>query len=400
MLTFRSVRSLLSKTGDVIESLTKSFPRFYLACVTLLALFGYLYVLLFPLLVIAGILNIYESVAVSAVIDWQSALTWLAVVIVASLVSYRSAQFKPAPPVGLTLTEDKAPELFALVQQYSIHFKRPLIHRIVLTANYELDIVKTPKWALPVWSSNTMIIGLPVMQCHPPKQFERMVARRTGQFSKRDNFLTNWLYQLRSIWQQYRVSYGKQKGFGIEPLRWYFAVYAPFYAAVSVYAARRDELIADSYAMELFNDEEVREMITADELCRWWLQNQFWPAVYKIASVETKSLPTPHTKMAAAVHASMSPERLESLMVKFIKEKSLSKHAKPSLQSRIENIGHNKARMSKPVAENAASRYLGSSMKGVIDLIDKLWLKTFLEKRKRQHQQKQKQVTPEQVTSA
>ena len=70
MFTFRSVRRILSKPGDVIESLTKTFPRLYLGCVTLLALFGYLYVLLFPLLVIAGLLNIYEALAVSAVIDW------------------------------------------------------------------------------------------------------------------------------------------------------------------------------------------------------------------------------------------------------------------------------------------------------------------------------------------
>ena len=398
MVIFSSARALLFKPKCIIESLIHKFPRFYLGCLTLLALFGYAYVLLFPLLVPVGLLNIYQLFMLGDVANWQSTLTWFAIVSIAALVSYRSTQIKLKPPVGLTLAEDKAPELFELVQKHRNYFKRPAIHRIVVTAHYELDIVKTPLWALPVWSTNTMIIGLPVLQSLSPKQFECVVARRIGQFSKRYNPLTNWLYQLRAIWQQYRVSYSQQKVFGIEPLKWFFSAYAPLYAKASLNAARLDELNADTYAMELFNDEEVLEMITADALCRWYLHNQFWPAVYKIASIETKSPQTPHTKIASAVHAIKSGDRLDILIDKVYRQKPHSIQAIPSLQDRIKNIGHEKPHMKEQTAESAAVFYLGASVKGVVDIIDKLWLKSFLEKRKRQHQQKQ--VAPEQVTSA
>ena len=400
MVTFSSARALLYKPYSVIATLSHKFPRFYLGCVVLLALAGYAFVLLFPLLVLTGPLNIYNEIAVNDITNWQSVFIWLAVVIAAALVSYRMTQVKLKTPIGLALVEDKAPELFKLVQQHRNYFKRPEIHRIVITADYELDIVKTPMWALPVWSTNTLIIGLPVLQSLSPKQFECVVARRIGQFSKRYNPLTNWLYQLRSIWRQYRLTYSQQKGFGFEPLKWYFAAYAPLYATVSRYAARLDDLNADTYAMEIFNDEAVLEMITADALCRWYLHNQFWPAIYKIASIETKSLPTPHTKMASAVHAMKNGERLDSLIEKVYKEKPHSSEAIPSLQERIKNIGHEKPHMKQQTTENAAVFYLGSSAKAVIDVIDKLWLKSFLEQRKRQRQQKQKQVAPEQVTSA
>jgi len=400
MANFNSARTLLSKLYGFIESLIHKFPRFYLGFVILLALSGYAIVLMFPLSVLAGLISIYEEFVFSDAANWQSVLIWLGVVLVAALVCYRITQIKPKPPVGLTLAEDKAPELFKLVQRHRNYFKRPVIHRIVITANYELDIVKTPMWALPVWSTNTMLIGLPVLQSLSPQQFECVVARRIGQFSKRYNPLTNWLYQLRSIWQQYRVIYSTQKGLGIEPLKWFFTAYAPFYTTVSLYAARLDELNADTYAMELFNDEDVLEMITADALCRWYLQNQFWPAVYKIASIETKSLPTPHTKMAPAVHAIKNGEKLDSLIDKVYKEKPHSRDSMPSLQDRIKNIGHEKPHMEQHTDENAAATYLGTSVKGVIDVIDKLWLKSFLEQRKLQRQHKQKKVAPEQVTSA
>jgi hypothetical protein len=158
MLILSSARSLLLKPYGFIKSLIHRFPRFYLGCVVLLALSGYAYVLLFPLLVPIGLLNIYEIFALGDIANWQAALIWSAVVLVATLVSYRITQIKPKTPVGLTLSEDKAPELFKLAQQHHAYFKRPEIHRIVITANYELDIVKTPMWALPVWSTNTMVI--------------------------------------------------------------------------------------------------------------------------------------------------------------------------------------------------------------------------------------------------
>ena len=399
MVSFSSARTLLLKPSNFIESLIHKLPRFYISCVTLVAIFGYAFVLLFPLLVLAGLLNIYTELVVSDVTDWQAALTWLVIVLVAALISYRSTQIKLKPPVGLTLTEAKAPGLFKLVQQHRSYYKRPTIHRIVITEQYELDIVKTPMWALPVWSTNTMIIGLPVMQCLSPEQFECMVARRIGQFSKRYNPVTNWLYQLRSIWQQYRVSYNQQKGFGIEPLKWFYSVYAPMYSMLSVYAARQDELNADTYAMELFNDKDVLEMITADALCRWYLHNQYWPAVVKIASIETKSLPTPHTKMSSAVRAIKNGEQLDKLIDNAYREQPLTRNATPSLQDRISNIGHQKPCMGKGTSENAAVFYLGASVKGVVDIVDKLWLKSFLEQRKRQRHQGQVKPEPKQVTS-
>ncbi len=399
MVFLSSARNLLLKPISFIESLIHKFPRLYLGCVVLLALSGYAFVLMFPLLAPVGLLNIYEIFVAGDATDWQPALIWSAVVIMAVLVSYRISRIKPNTPVGLTLSQDKAPELFKLVQQYHDYFKRPEIHRIVITADYELDIVKTPMWALPVWSTNTMVIGLPVLQGLSKEQFECVVARRIGQFSKRYNPLTNWLYQLRAIWQQYRVIYSKQKGPGNEPLKWFFAAYAPFYSMASLHAARLDELNADTYAMELFNDEAVLETITADSLCRWYLQNQFWPAVYKIASVETKSLPTPHIKMASAIQAVLGGEKLDSLIDKVYREKPRRGDAMPSLQDRISNIGHDKPYIKIQSAGNAAGFYLGASVKGVIDLIDKLWLKSFLEKRKRRPRQVKSKPEQKQASS-
>ena len=401
MIAFITSRiRFLPKPGSITSTLTARFPRCYLGLATLLALFGYIYVLMFPLLILTGIMAVYESIEFREAVDWQTVIAWTAIIIVAILVCYRSLQIKPALPVGLTVTNDKAPELFSLVQQLRSHYKRPTIHRIIITGNYELDIIRTPRFALPVWLSNTLVIGLPVMQSLSPRQFECRLAGRIGQHSGQHNLLTNWLYQLRQIWPQYKLVYNRQKGFGTEPMKWFFAIYSPLYKTASTQVARQEELNADTYAMQHYNDEEVREMITADSLCRWYLRNQYWTSVCKAASTDTKTLPTPHIKMAAAVYTSMSGEKLQSLMTKAIRHTPSSRDTVPSLQSRIENIGHDKARLGRPATKTAAAHYLGGSMNGVISIIDKLWQKTYLQKRKQQHRQKQKQAGSKQAANA
>jgi len=399
MTRFRSVRNLRHNFHEFVEAVIAKYPRIYLGGVVLLALAGYAVILLFPFLLLAGIPSIYQALTAGNDIAWQTVSLWLVITIISGLVSCRYIQYKPSLPAGLTLIENKAPELFRLVRQMRSHFKRPVIHRIVITPDYELDIIKTPRWALPVWSVNTLVIGLPLLQCLTARQFECMVARRLGQFSKRENPLTNWLYQLRAIWQQYHASYRQQKGTGVEPMKWIFSAYAPLYSACSVYAARRDELNADLYAMEVFNDEEVCEMVTADAVCRYYLHNRYWPAVHKIAAIETKTLPAPHSKMAAAVHATLKAENLAKLVDETLKEKQARKSPVPTLQTRIQNIGHSTPHREELDGTSAAEQYLSTSINGVIAVIDKLWLKTLLEERKKQQPKRHKHAVTTPATS-
>jgi hypothetical protein len=391
---FKSPKTLLISPKALIHT----YPRIYLAFVTIFALLGYAAVLLSPALLLTGLVSIFQAFTVNNAIDWINVLLWLLISVISGLICYRSMQYKPVAPVGLTLIEDKAPDLFNLVEQVREHYKRPKIHRIIITSDYQLDIVKTPHWALPVWSMNTLMIGLPALQCLSAKHFECLLARRFGQFSKRNNPLTNWLYQLRAIWPQYHKSYTKQKTPGIEPLRWFFAVYAPLYTYVSVHAARRDELNGDAYAMELYNDEVVREMITTDAVCRYYLQSRYWPAVNKIATLETKSPPAPHKKMAAAVLANLKEEKLQEVVNETFQAASDPADPVPALQDRIQNIGHDHPHMNDFRNPSAAVQYLGSALNIVTTIVDKLWLQTWLENRKKHSQQPREQVMATQTT--
>lgn len=392
MSIFSPLHARISRTLNNIyrrvDTITTRFYRAYFVFICLVALTGYALVLIFPILAIIAGNNIYRISLQGDAIDWQGAAIWSLVLILSSLLSYRISRIKLSPPVGLTIAEAKMPEIFKLVQQYQTHFKRPSIQRIVITSNYELDIVKVPKFALPIWSMNTLVIGLPVLLCLSPKQFECMLARRIGQFSKRHNPITNWIYQLRAIWKQYHFAYSKQKYPDSYLLKWLYGVYASLYTSVSRHAARKDELNADSYAMELFIHDDVREMITADATYQWYLQEYYWPAINKIASVKTKSPLTPYRSITAAIQTNFKEEKLKPLIHKALKAETNRKSPVPSMLQRLENVGHDSPYLSENTGDTAAIKYLGDSTINVVNLIDKLWLKDNLALQKKSKKQK------------
>jgi len=368
-------RTRLDSLYNKIESLINKYHRTYLGFVCLFALLGYAFVLLFPVMVIMSASYIIEAVFSADAFDLQRVLIWSVVLLISALLSYRVITTRPVPAVGFTMPETKIPKVYELVDKLQAHFKRPTIHRIIITANYELDIVKAPQWMLPIWSKNTLIIGLPLMMCLSPKQFEHMVARRIGQFSKQHNPVTNWLYQLRGIWGQYTYIYGKQKSPESKILEWFFMAYDAFYKTVSIYAARTDELNADTYAMEMYMHDDIREMITADAVCRWYLEKKFWPAIDKVASVKADVPLNPYRKLSTVIKGNLSSENISGLKRLAFKHKPARNSSVPSLRVRLINIGHETPEMVENKGDNAAEFYLGASQNGAINLMDKLWFK-------------------------
>ena len=377
-----SIHNRLNKISQRIDALIVKFYRPYFVFICLLAILGYALVLLFPVLAISAISNIYTILIESETIAWELLAIWFVVLILASLFSYRISQIKVTPLVGLTAVEEKLPEIFKLVQEYQDHFKRPVIHRIVITKRYELDIIKVPKFPLPVWSMNTLVIGLPVLLSHTPKQFECMVARRMGQFSKQSNPVTNWVYQLRSVWRQYSFAFSKCKHPDCYLLKWLYGVYASLYTSASIHAARKDELNADSSAMELFTHDDVCKMITADATYQWFLQEHYWPAIDKVAATKTKTPLTPYQNITNAIRTNFKEDKIKSFTDKVFQAEVKSKSPFPSLLQRLENVAHDAPLLVENTGDVAASKYLGDSQKSVVNLIDTLWLKDNMERQK------------------
>jgi len=368
------VLNRLDRINQQLGALTQRYRRTFVFFISLYAIMGYAFVILFPVLFIISINQLIEITLAGGTINWLSTSIWTLTILVTGQVSYRMIVTKPIPAVGFTMPKSKVPQLYNLVEKLRLHFKRPSIARIIVSSHYELDIVKTPKWMLPIWSSNTLVIGLPLLICLNPIQFEHMLARKMGQFSKRHNPVTNWLYQLNAIWKQYIDIYAKQTSIESLILKYFFKAYSAVYEKLTVNVAVLDELNADNYAMERYSHIEICKMISIDMACRWFLENRYWPALDKAASTSPPKQLNPYRKLSDVIKNTFRDENLPKFKQLIIHTEHTNARL-PSLKIRLENIGHNKPVLKSMTSESAAEFYLENSLNGALNLMDKLWLK-------------------------
>jgi hypothetical protein len=353
---------VLGAFAELSRSLALSRPRLYLLVAAVLALAGYAWLLLFPWLVFRSGQGLYAAIAGSHGIAWTALLFWTLAGAGAMLVCYRLYRLRFALPAGTALDRAKHPALFELVADLSRQYDGSRIDRIVLTGDFAIDIVRTPRFALPLGATHTLLIGRPLLQCLSEIQFRCALARRLGQFSMRYNLLENWLYRLRDVWPQYcrRV----RRDIGYQPVAWFFCVYAPLYRAVTAPAAELDELAADKYAMELFSDEEVLDTITTLMVCNHYLREKYWPVVRKYAARNRRLRERLHSGMATVLHAGLQDEAANTWLAKTLAAVERCGDPVPSLARRIDNIGFSATRMSPLAAQTAAAAYLGGQASG------------------------------------
>ena len=365
--------SLQHRLGEYIGLSFNRYPGVYTGLGIITAIAAHALLLLFPLLVLVALYNLYHVLTADAV-DWVFLVIWLSIGLLAAYASYGFLRVKIVPPAGLPLTASDAPGLFEIIENATDNFVRPGIDRVLLTADYELDIRKVPRWFLPVWSSNVLIIGLPVMLCHSPEHFACMINRRVGQFSRRHNLVTNWLYQLRSIWPMYRLGAADREVEDAMPQNTLYRGFSHFYCFITTTTARKEELNADSYAMQVYPDEVVREMISADEFYRFYLLHNYWPAVGKILAISASTRLTPYQKMKEAVRNRLDEDKISTVLSTLQQAESGWQDSMPSLSKRLANIGHTSPSMAMPEGECAVDCCLGEAAGAVLEELDRRWL--------------------------
>ncbi len=361
--------SLLRLIGTRLQFLAESRPRAYLLVAAGFAAVGYSYLLLFPLLVFTGGAGLYAALFGDRPVAWSQVLVWSVMATFSALASYRVFRFRPALPAGIPLDQDVAPALLQLVAEQRRHYQGIRIDRIVLTGDFDIVILKTPARGLPVWSISTLVIGLPLIRCLSVSRFQCLLARRLGQFSIRYNWLENWLYKLREIWPLY-CDPTNEPGFGFQPIRWFFRGYAPLYAAITVAAARLDELAADGYAMELFSDEQVLDAITTEMVCRTYLEEKYWPVIRKLPAGRQRVINGLHSCMVSVLRTGLQADGGDRWLAQTLSAEPLWDDPLPALARRVDNIGHTQACMDTPVFETAARAYLGTiadNLPGTLD---------------------------------
>jgi len=388
-----STAALLRWLAPVAEKL----PQIYLGSVSIIAAMGYAVLLAIPLLTLISMLVLSRQISsMSAGIDIENLIApvaWGGIGLYTGVLSWKLVRMKLPLPKGLMVKPENFPALQSLLQKYHEHFQVKPISRITLTERFELSVVYTPRFGLPFWSSATLCIGLPVLQCLSTKHLSCLLAGQIGQHAAP---YSRWLHQLKKnqqLFKAYRQYFDRHRTWPTLPLRMFFRLYQPVYTAISVFTSHWDELEADRYSLEIDNGADVLEAMLNFIACQQFLQKRYWPEVHRRLQKDLPHKSLPHAHMSTIIRRALAGNKTSALLHEAFKTTLDGKEQTIPLKKRMENIGYDKLCTPAILIKNAAHELLGVDEKKIIDFMDKLWVnRNLADWKKVRDKRNQKQV--------
>ena len=355
--------------------LKEKYPHLSFALSLTIALFGILFLFIFPYLVLVLPTELYDSVINAKELkDWIDVVIHLTLLGLSVSFSWAIYKLKFSLPAGLDVTAEKFPHLFKLIEELREDFGKPNIDRIILRDKYDISVIKTPRSGMPFLNTRTLIIGLPVLQTMSPLYFRALLARRIGQLSTQHTPVTTRLYFLNDIWVQFNNSCKHSKNIFTKILSYFFQLYSPLYQKLLMPLLQEEELEADSYGMDLINDRDMVECLVYEEVVTHFLHHKFWPKIYHLARRSKTPEFMPYSQMTKVIKAGITDDEISETIQAALKLDIDHPAPMPSLASRLNHLGHAKPLPPKRLNKTAAAYYLGNNLEKIIQLFDKRWL--------------------------
>lgn len=366
-----------NETWNFVFSYARRYPNYYAALMLPLGLAGYVYLMFFPVLVVTSIgkmINIFSTTPFSQIDSQLGGLVfWFGAFILSAITTWQIINIKFKLPEGIDITPAIASNLHQLLQRTQTEISIPNIDRIIITEQLSIDVAKTPMFQLPFWSTNTLVVGLPLMQCLSPDYFKCAVIRKLLQYSKQRHTIPKFLHQLRNTWSQYSKYFWATTNKNIF-LSGFFGMYASVYRHLSIPVANHVELLADQDTLDIINDEDLLQTIEKVIVSKIYLEKQYWPKIQRLVKQDRYALIEPYSRLEQVLRSGLTPQLSKQWLDSLYSNQSKKLFPVPDLRSRMNNIGRHKIRIPEKTNETAASYYLNSAYRDIISEVNHLWL--------------------------
>ncbi len=367
-------RELIHK---VFEPVFNRFPFLALLASLPAVAIGYAFLFLFPLLAI--VLGLVLPALISSAntpYDWSIVALSGAGIIISVAMSYHMLRFPFSLPRGYQLEHTMTPALFDLISELEQTFESAAIHRIIVRHDYAMQVIKTPSHGIPFLTTNTLVIGLPLLLSLSVDHFRALLARRICLAGGKPGRTGSHVQQLRTTWRRYRDDFSRTGGLVNGFYASFFRLYIPVYDSLSFYAARQNELAIDRYAIGHINDRDLAEVLSQEIVTRKFLEKVFWPKVYQLTQRNPDKPVLPYQNMANVVTKGMRWEDMKVWLEDAMEKTVDNLHYMPPLKQRLENIGHSKAGvLQQPERVAATQLFDEKSLADLTGQFDQLWLK-------------------------
>lgn len=366
-------------------------PTLFLGLCIGVALLGYALPLLFPLGSLVLVMKIGSALQETGFAALSGQLVNLGLLAFCVTISGSLWRLRVGEPTGELVTEEQVPALFALVDEMRTAFQAPTITDIHLAEDARMRVERIPRSGYPFMFRHVLVAGLPTLQCLNLEQFKCLLASCLGELSAVRTDAAGWIGQLARTWQQYQVAVAHKWQPAAVLYRLFLAWYAPLLSTLAEQLDSGHRLRRDHYALEVANDDLVAEMLAGEVVMTRFLQDNYWPTVYRTAEHSA----TPNFKvfrnLEAVFHRRVTNELTQNWVREAFVGKWSSDERDPGLKARLREIGHADIHYQLPQTQGASIALLGASYQWVIDRCDARWADEHREEWRQLHEKSQRQ---------
>jgi len=367
-----------------LESVAAMHPTAYRLRVGALAVLGYACVAAMMLGLLAFI-PLLTWVLIK--LDLEAILLKLALPVLALVATFgRALWVTLAPPPGLEIRAEEAPQLFAEIDAVRRAVNAPAPHHVLITDKLNASVSQVPRLGILGWQRNYLALGLPLLTALTPAQFRAVLAHEFGHLSRAHARFGNWIYRVRGTWAQVVAAMQERRSkLGALLISRFARWYSPLFEAYSFVLARRHEFEADRIAATAVGNAIMASTLVALALRTRYLNEVVWPRVAARNLDESVPPPATFVGVVRAAPAELPLSTAQTWLAVELSSESDLDDPHPSLSARLAALdvhpsddptaSTNVELLSRPIAAEttAAAHYLGQTVATLADALDARW---------------------------
>lgn len=274
-------------------------------------------------------------------------------------------------PEARRVSEDEAPEFFALIDDIREKLSGPAIHEVYFDDRLNAAIEQAPRFGLFGGHINRLIIGLPLMQALTTDQLRAVIGHEYGHLAGSHGKTGAWIYRMRFMWHRLYEEMESVDGWLFAPLKVFIHRFAPWFDRLSFPLARANEYEADRAGAAVSDPQTAADALLRVTLAARFLNETLWPKIWRQAN----DVPTPNVAPLSAMARSFavmpSWPRKSAWAKEELRIKTDYADTHPALKDRIKALGA-KARLQK-TNDPASTEILGGFYETMRKKFDAHW---------------------------
>jgi hypothetical protein len=361
-----------------MDAMANASTALYYLFAWLLAVIGYGYLMLFPILAAFSAAFVGYMVTQASPVQWSStnwiiALAALCISALAAWTTRAIALTRPDLPPGRPVTKADFPLLVNHIKQLAATCNAPALEQIKLTTRFDIEIIRSPVHGFPSSFNHTLMIGLPVMSCLSATHLKLLLAREIGHLAQCRRHYNRRVIYLRSVWQHYAKEYSHDWKPDTLLLRLFFSWYAPFYSLSTETAVKLEEFIKDACMLDIAAIELAAETIAVFEVKKSFIENEFWPELNDMAYIQPRPTWLPYSSMDSRITEKLDKEKAQAYYNNETGQYLAADEDRTLLHQRMKRLGQDEFIIPAHKPESAATHFFGNSLKLIQQQMDNIW---------------------------